>query len=258
MQAEKLVKFVCLSDTHFKHKEINVPIGDVLIHAGDFTQKSTLEEVLSFKSFLQSLPHQYKVVIPGNHDILKIPNEGTICEPSKIKELLQDVCVYLDESSVTLFGYKIYGSSWLHVFAEDGYPHVQEKYPGEKCQLIPSDADIVITHPPPYLETETTNTLDLTASGMKAGDKALAKDILTRIKPLYHIFGHIHEGYGQGKIDNTTFINASSCTKGKKTAGNPPICFELLERRISLEKNEMNKIPKTAESLNEKIRNEEM
>jgi predicted phosphodiesterase len=31
------MKIVCISDTHEKHKQLNLPKGDVLIHAGDFT-----------------------------------------------------------------------------------------------------------------------------------------------------------------------------------------------------------------------------
>lgn len=30
------VRFVCISDTHDLHAKLNVPDGDVLIHAGDF------------------------------------------------------------------------------------------------------------------------------------------------------------------------------------------------------------------------------
>ena len=31
------MKIVCISDTHEKHKQLDLPKGDVLIHAGDFT-----------------------------------------------------------------------------------------------------------------------------------------------------------------------------------------------------------------------------
>jgi hypothetical protein len=31
---------VCISDTHELHRELDVPHGDILIHAGDFTMFS--------------------------------------------------------------------------------------------------------------------------------------------------------------------------------------------------------------------------
>lgn len=44
---------VCISDTHELHREVNVPDGNILIHAGDFTMfsKSATEgiEVMGLK-----------------------------------------------------------------------------------------------------------------------------------------------------------------------------------------------------------------
>ena len=41
------MRVVCISDTHEKHKQVKLPKGDVLIHAGDFTwigkEKPTLD-----------------------------------------------------------------------------------------------------------------------------------------------------------------------------------------------------------------------
>lgn len=46
-----------------------------------------------------------------------------------------------------------------------------------------------------------------------------------RIKPKYHIFGHVHEGYGITKNEHTTFINASTCDAAYNPI-NPPIVFD--------------------------------
>jgi predicted phosphohydrolase len=45
-----------------------VPNGDVLIHAGDLTENSTLSELQAHIDWLSPLPHTHKVVITGNHD----------------------------------------------------------------------------------------------------------------------------------------------------------------------------------------------
>ncbi len=68
--------------------------------------------------------------------------------------------------------------------------------------------------------------------GTLAGDPELKKAVQERIKPLYHIFGHIHETYGVKKIGETTFINASTCNF-RYAPVNKPIVFELPVREKS-------------------------
>lgn len=46
------MRFVCISDTHEKLEEIApmIPDGDVLIHAGDFTNYGDIGEVIKFNA----------------------------------------------------------------------------------------------------------------------------------------------------------------------------------------------------------------
>lgn len=46
------IRFVCISDTHEKLEEIlpMIPDGDVLIHAGDFTNYGDIGEVIKFNA----------------------------------------------------------------------------------------------------------------------------------------------------------------------------------------------------------------
>lgn len=60
-------RLVALSDTH-THK-IDVPSGDVLIHAGDLTNTGSVAELNKALMWLGSLPHRRKIVVPGNHDL---------------------------------------------------------------------------------------------------------------------------------------------------------------------------------------------
>lgn len=46
------MKLVCISDTHGLHERVAVPNGDVLIHAGDFTERGEPYEVAAFLSRL--------------------------------------------------------------------------------------------------------------------------------------------------------------------------------------------------------------
>jgi 3',5'-cyclic AMP phosphodiesterase CpdA len=66
---KKTIKFVCISDTHGLTDELEVPEGDVLIHAGDFSNTGEPNIVEDFNEFLKKLKHPYKIVIAGNHDL---------------------------------------------------------------------------------------------------------------------------------------------------------------------------------------------
>lgn len=63
---------------------------------------------------------------------------------------------------------------------------------GQSCQdkwdLIPSDVDILVTHGPPIGHG------DLCRGGGRAGCVQLLQTVQERVRPKYHVFGHIHEG----------------------------------------------------------------
>ena len=90
-----------------------------------------------------------------------------------------------------------------------------------KWDLIPEGTDILITHGPPY------GIGDLTARGDKAGCQNLL-EVVEKLKPDLHIFGHIHEGFGVSYNGKTTFINASSCDQLYQPV-NPPVVYEYAE-----------------------------
>jgi predicted phosphodiesterase len=39
------VKLVAVADTHGYHRDLAIPNGDVFLHAGDLTQRGTLEQL---------------------------------------------------------------------------------------------------------------------------------------------------------------------------------------------------------------------
>jgi len=62
------ITVVLLSDTHGRHRDVDVPDGDLLIHAGDFTFFGNRDDAVDFNDWLGGLPHPHKVVVAGNHD----------------------------------------------------------------------------------------------------------------------------------------------------------------------------------------------
>ena len=59
---------VCISDTH--NSRPSLPDGDVILHAGDLSQYGTFNEVQDQLDWLNTQPHQHKIVIAGNHDLI--------------------------------------------------------------------------------------------------------------------------------------------------------------------------------------------
>ncbi|KAH9514295.1 hypothetical protein Btru_028650 [Bulinus truncatus] len=236
------IRFVCLSDTHSKVEKAEsfVPPGDVLLHAGDFTSVGRPQGVYEFDSFLGRLPHKAKIVIAGNHDIsmdidmmtkrrshvqLKFGLKKTDVEDkldelkvSSSRELLKN-CIYLKDSSIDVCGIKIYGSPWQPEFHDWAFNLPRGEECLEKWDLIPEDTDILLTHGPPIGHG------DLCSSSLRAGCVELLTTIQNRVKPKYHLFGHIHEGYGVTTNGETVFINGSNCSLHYKLI-NKPIVFD--------------------------------
>ena len=63
-------KLVFISDTHTHHKKIEIPDGDIIIHCGDISRRGYKDEVIDFCDWFSELPHEHKIMIPGNHDFL--------------------------------------------------------------------------------------------------------------------------------------------------------------------------------------------
>ena len=78
----------------------------------------------------------------------------------------------------------------------------------EKWAAIPDDVDVLLTHGPPLGHGDRCRR----QGTPRAGCLDLLEAVTFRVKPRYHCFGHIHEGYGVTTDGTTTFVNASSCT----------------------------------------------
>lgn len=201
---------VAISDTHGLHRSLTIPEGDILVHAGDITRSGELETVVDFNEWLGTLPHQHKIVIAGNHDF---------CferDPQRSRALLTN-CIYLQDESLTVQGIKFYGSPWQPWFFDWAFNLKRGPEIREKWNLIPADTDVLITHGPPF------GYGDQTARGEKVGCQDLLQ-VVERLKPRLHVFGHIHEGYGTSTTESTTFMNACICTLSYKPE-NAPLAY---------------------------------
>lgn len=230
------VRFVCISDTHCRTSDMRHPIppGDVLLHAGDFTRKGRLEELDEFNNFLGSLPHRHKLVVAGNHELSfdlvtsGYVNGGNIS--TQRQETSQEAvlhakrrltnCTYLQDTQVTACGIKVYGSPWQPRFHNWAFNLPRGRDLLNAWNRIPDDTDVLVTHTPPIGHG------DLCVYGTHVGCVELLTVIQRRVRPRYHVFGHIHEDYGMTTDGQTTFINSAICDVNYQPV-NAPIIFDL-------------------------------
>lgn len=210
-----MTNIVLISDTHGSHDRVDVPEGDILIHAGDFSAEGELETVDSFNEWLGSLPHDHKIFIPGNHDFCF---EAERHQEESIQRL-SAATVLIDES-VTIEGVKIWGSPWQPEFFDWAFNLPRGEALRTKWDQIPEDVDVLVTHGPPYGFGDFVR-----QNGIRVGCQELLKAV-KRTKPKLHVYGHIHEGYGTYHQNGTTFVNASICD-ARYEPSNKPICHEL-------------------------------
>ncbi len=213
-----MLKFVCTSDTHGKHDFLEIPRGDILVMSGDITDTGREDDLQNFNQYLKSLPHKYKIIINGNHDVFYEFDHGSM------KHILTNA-IYLEHTEIKIEGIRIWGSSRnpkciREILIRKGLDvHALERH----WDLIPTGIDILITHDPPF------GSGDITAYGIHAGSQELLAAI-KRVKPRYHIFGHIHDSYGISRLhhDNAEIICVNtSAIIGFSDKLNPPIVFEL-------------------------------
>jgi Icc-related predicted phosphoesterase len=189
------LRLVLLSDTHQLHREVEVPDGDIFIHAGDFTMFSeSMEAVADFNDWLGELPHLHKIVVPGNHEFF--------LEADPSDRFMLDKAIVLINEGTEIEGLRIWGSPVTPLYGGAfglSSPKDRKRLYGQ----IPRDIDVLITHGPPFGILDTAP-----ISGLREGCRELLRAV-RRVRPKLHVFGHIHTAYGVFRTEHTTFVNAS-------------------------------------------------
>lgn len=201
-RSDESYRIVMISDTHNRHKEMTheMPEGDILIHAGDFTSDGGIEQIQDSIRWLQSLKqYRWKVVIAGNHELsidllsLKLYNSKRfgLCEknqvdqyseriqellaplrPSAVAERLKDrpaksELIYLEDDGVVLENcIEIHGMPWQPEFRDWAF-NLNRLQIRKPLSLITDQCDVVVTHGPPL------GVGDLISEGLHVGCRQL-------------------------------------------------------------------------------------
>jgi Icc-related predicted phosphoesterase len=191
------LRIVCISDTHGQHAKLHLPEGDILVHAGDFMAFGDKpREVTDFNQWLGKQTHRHKVVIAGNHDWMFERHPGAA-------QALLTNAIYLENSGTEIEGLKFWGSPVQPAFNNWAFNVSRGAAIRRYWERIAEDTDVLVTHGPPF------GTLDQSHSiAPHLGCEELAERV-AKLKPRWHIFGHIHGGHGQVNSNRTQSVNAA-------------------------------------------------
>ncbi|KAL1983287.1 hypothetical protein VTN96DRAFT_309 [Rasamsonia emersonii] len=237
------IRVVCISDTHTREWP-DVPDGDLLIHAGDLCNDGSVREIQATVDWLKRLPHPHKVVIAGNHDSYfdvrsrreedrdkslatvsaSTASISSIDDPDSHRIDWGENIHYLQHSSVTLSfpgtspgqhgrTLNIYGAPQIPATVPFGPEHAFTYSPHHDAWTgtIPMETDILVTHAPPK------GHLDLGPS-FSIGCPYLLSEVW-RVRPILHVFGHVHCGYGSEPVfwDEAQRAWERLCSRSRQT-----------------------------------------
>ncbi len=208
-QLEK-IRIVILSDTHNLHHSYikngkSFPSGDILLHAGDFSNYGLPHEAIQFDGFLRSIKTQFKAiyVIPGNHE--------NWCD--WIAPYLSHCTLFLRNKSAKFEcpnqqTIQLYGTRFKPFWS---LPLMRDSMSQQSFDHIPLGTNIVMSHQPMF------DILD--HYGDHPGNKQLRKRVEI-VKPDIFVCGHNHDEGRSMEIVNLENDHQILCINAAMDLGN--------------------------------------
>ncbi|ODA76356.1 hypothetical protein RJ55_08202 [Drechmeria coniospora] len=184
------IRVVCIADTH--DQLVSVPVGDVLIHAGDLTTDGSAADVQRQLDWLKSLPHPVKIVVAGNHDSYFDARSRSADDVRTAAKLDLDGLLYL-EGELTVQEVKgrqlaIFGAPDIPECGPENFAFQYTPAKQPWLSKVPPRTDILVTHGPPKHHRD-----------LGIGCPHLLREVW-RVKPRLHVFGHTHWAYGKESV----------------------------------------------------------
>ncbi len=212
-----MTRIVATSDLHGHLPPI--PPCDLLILGGDICpngspidQRGWLDH--PFRKWLDSVPAKEVVAIAGNHDFIFADERDLV--PKDLR------WHYLQDSLITLYNLRIYGSPWQLPFY--GVFNMPDKLLVPYYKKVPKHIDIFINHGPPFgiLDALPAHLPDDELAPYHTGSITL-RDKIFEISPKFCIFGHIHSDFGSVVQHGITFKNVALLNDEMEVAHHPVI-----------------------------------
>lgn len=222
MKNREPITVIGMSDMHgYLIKPENMPPGDVLCICGDIVplenQSDTIESIAwlcgKFFPWVEALPYDKVVLVPGNHDFvfqtLRTDKNGNHRKPKRVMKKLMAPAklAYLVDTELMYKGYRFYGSPWCPDLTNWAF-YADDDQLDAIFSKIPGQTDVLVTHCPPRVME-----FGMTTQGWNAykdfGCEQLRKHVYEK-KPTLHIFGHVHTGrHARLEMEGTTYANVS-------------------------------------------------
>lgn len=213
------MRIVGLADTHLQHDPLEIPEGDVLVHAGDALQHGDLEELRRAVDFFGALPHRIKIFVAGNHEVCLEKR------PAEARAMVEDAgFLYLEDSSVEIEGLTFYGAPWQPKFRIWAFGAKRGAELAAKWKKIPDRVDVLVTHGPPHGFGDR---IEWGGAIRRVGCLDLAARV-REVGPSLHLFGHIHQDAGVWTEGPTTYANVTT-----DEGTHPASVFDVIRTRPS-------------------------
>ena len=192
----KVKRFTIFSDIHETHQTVSIQPSDFLLICGDIILRKNPSYLKSFGKWLEHLPVKNIVMILGNHE--------RDCQiDSSVISTVFPVIPHLSivNGFTTIDNFHFYGMSFPFVAKSIDYNHFRKtkKYPL-----------IMMSHEPPFgiLDYGIWKRKIILDNFYHAGSEVV-KDVVEKLTPELHCFGHCHSSHGIMKLNKTLFVNGA-------------------------------------------------
>ena len=216
------LRLVVTSDTHSKVDVSKIPDGDVFIHAGDLMTTGYLDEWKWATEWLAALPHKIKLFVPGNHDFhLQVYPGPALQDMRKAGVTVVGLPGNNDYATYVLpNGDKVLGlpfvtdlPRWAFNSDELSIYKYLEDFRGMNCNIVVSHAPVC-------------RYLDYSHRSNQHEGIGVYREFLHHTSPKLWFHGHIHEGHGHVKVNQTDIYNVAMSDRLGQHA-NPPTVLDI-------------------------------
>lgn len=208
------MKACVISDTHSCWERLKIPKCDIFIHAGDIGIHDE-KDMFNFINWMNNIPSKHNILVAGNHDKLIAEKEELFrhtCNSGSTKNH------YLNNECVIINDILFYGSPITPEFNNWWFMKNRGKEIKKEWNKIPKNTHVLITHGPRYGVMDASNATLFNSIGCEELGKKIDE-----IKPKYHIFGHLHGGYGKKVKKGTRYYNVSVVDEAYQVVNKPTI-----------------------------------